>query len=243
MQPDITQYRSFYDGRLGTIARRLVRARLRAMWPRVDGLTIVGLGYATPYLAPFVDTARVVACMPAEQGAVAWPRSGRNRVALADDTNLPFDDSSIDRAILIHSLETSEVWRSLLRQVWRMLRPDGRILIVAPNRRSLWSFMGETPFGDGHPYSRGQLQRRLTEAMFVPEAWDGALYGPPARWRMVMRTGRAWERLGRALYPGIPGVWLVEATKSMYAPAAGATPTANRRTRLTAAGARLTRTS
>ncbi|MCC6918541.1 MAG: class I SAM-dependent methyltransferase [Alphaproteobacteria bacterium] len=244
MQPDISQYRAFYDARLGTISRRLIRARLRAIWPRVDGLTIVGLGYATPYLAPFVDTANVVACMPAEGGAVAWPRAGRNRVALGDDTNLPFDDASIDRVILIHSLETSEVWRSLLRQVWRMLRPDGRLIVVAPNRRGLWSFLGDTPFADGHPYSRGQLQRRLGEAMFLPERWEGALYGPPARWSFVMRTGRAWERLGRTLYPGIPGVWIVEASKAMYAPAAPARPNASRRPRLAPAAARqLTRTS
>jgi len=243
MQPDITQYRSFYDARLGTIARRLIRARLRALWPHVDGMTIVGLGYATPYLAPFVDTAQVVACMPAEQGAVAWPRSGRNRVALADDTNLPFDDGSIDRAILIHSLETSEVWRSLLRQTWRMLKPDGRLIVVVPNRRGLWSLTGDTPFADGHPYSRGQLQRLLAEAMFLPETWEGALYGPPARWRFIMRTGRAWERMGRTLYPRLPGVWIVEASKTMYVPAAGATPTTSRRARLAPATAQLTRTS
>jgi SAM-dependent methyltransferase len=241
MHPDIAQYRAFYDARLGTIARRLVRRRLRLLWPDVKGLTVLGLGYATPYLAPFVDeAAAVIACMPAEQGAVPWPRSGKNRVALADDTNLPFADGSIDRIVVIHGLETSEVWRTLLRQIWRILKPDGRLIVVAPNRRGMWAAFGDTPYGHGHAYSRGQLERLLGEALFRPERWERALYGPPVHLRFVMRTGKAWERFGRAVYPRMPGIWLVEATKAMYAPAAGATPQAVRRTALVTAPARMT---
>lgn len=233
MRPDIGQFRAFYDSRLGTIARVLVRRRLRALWPQVDGLTIVGLGYATPYLGPFVDeAARVVAAMPAEQGAVAWPRSGRNKVALADDTNLPFDDGSVDRVIVVHGLETSEVWRALLRQIWRVLRPDGRLIVVTPNRSGLWSSFGDTPFGHGHPYSRGQLERLLGEALFLPESWEAALYGPPTKARWLMRNGKMWERTGRALWRRMPGLWIAECSKTMYAPSVGATPTPARRAAL-----------
>lgn len=230
MHPDIAQFRAFYDSRLGTIARRLVRRRLRELWPNVKGMTVLGLGYATPYLAPFVDeAAAVVACMPAEQGAAPWPRSGRNRVALADDTNLPFGDGTVDRVIIIHGLETSEVWRTLLRQVWRVLKPDGRLIVVAPNRRGLWSAFGDTPYGQGHAYSRGQLERLLSEALFGAERWADALYGPPSQSKLIMRTGRGWERLGRMLYRGMPGLWIAEGAKAMYAPAAPAKPNATAR--------------
>lgn len=242
MRPDIAQFRAFYDSRLGTIARVLVRRRLRLIWPQVSGLSIVGLGYATPYLGPFVDeAASVVAAMPAEQGAASWPRSGLNKVALADDTNLPFEDGSVDRVILIHGLEQSAAWRGLLRQIWRILKPDGRLIVVAPNRGGLWAAFGDTPFGHGHPYSRGQLERLLGDALFLPENWDGALYGPPSRMRWLMRNGRMWERVGRALWRRIPGLWIAECSKTMYAPSLGSTPSAARRPAL--AGARVTRTS
>lgn len=230
MRPDIAQFRAFYDSRLGTIARVLVRRRLRALWPRVQGLTIAGLGYATPYLGPFVDeAATVVAVMPAEQGAVGWPRSGRNRVALADDTNLPLEDGSLDRVILVHGLETSDVWRGLLRQIWRALKPDGRLIVVAPNRGGLWAAFGDTPFNHGHPYSRGQLNRLLNEAMFLPETWDSVLYGPPSKARWIMRNGKVWERIGRLFWRRMPGLWIAECSKTMYAPSMGATPTPARR--------------
>lgn len=229
MRTDIAQFRAFYDSRLGTIARRLVRRRLRLVWPNVKGMAVVGIGYATPYLAPFVDEAsHVVASMPAEQGAVAWPRAGPNRVTLADDTNLPFDDGAIDRVVVIHGLETSEVWRTLLRQIWRILKPDGRLIVVVPNRRGMWASMGDTPYGQGRPYSRGQMERLLGDSLFLAERWEGALYGPPVRARLVMRTGRAWERFGRFLYPGMPGVWIIEASKAMYAPAVPPAPASTR---------------
>ncbi len=237
MRPDIAQFRAFYDSRLGTIARVLVRRRLRALWPQVGGLTMVGLGYATPYLGPFVDeAASVVAAMPADQGAVAWPRSGLNKVALADDTNLPFEDGSVDRVILIHGLESSAAWRGLLRQIWRILKPDGRLIVVVPNRGGMWAAFGDTPYGHGHPYSRGQLERLLGEALFLPEAWDGALYGPPSRMRWLMRNGRMWERVGRSLWRRMPGLWIVECTRTMYAPSFGATPTVARRPSLARPG-------
>jgi SAM-dependent methyltransferase len=241
MRPDIAQFRAFYDSRLGTIARVLLRRRLRALWPRVSGLSILGLGYATPYLGPFVDDATsIIAAMPAEQGAAAWPRSGRNRVALADEMSLPFEDGSIDRVILIHGLETSDAWRVMLRQIWRVLKPDGRLIVVAPNRRGMWSAFGDTPFGHGHPYSRGQLDRLLTDAMFLPEVWDSVLYGPPSQTRWVMRNGRFWERLGRLLWPRMPGLWIAECSKTMYVPSVNATPTTARRPALAPVVSRMT---
>ncbi len=222
MHPDLSIFRQFYDSRLGTIARRLVRRRLRMIWPDVKGLDVAGLGYATPYLAPFVgEAARVIALMPAQQGAAVWPRQGPSCVALVHETDLPLDDGSIDRVLLVHGLETSEVWRTQLRQIWRVLRPDGRLLIVAPNRRSLWSASTRTPFGYGHPYSRGQLDRLVRDAMFTPERFDEVIYGPPVNSALVMRTGRIWERMGRVVLRGSAGLLIVEATKAMLAPTGG----------------------
>lgn len=244
MRPDIAQFRTFYDSRLGTIARILVRRRLRALWPNVAGQIVLGLGYATPYLAPFVDeAAAVIAAMPAEQGAAAWPRSGRNRVALADETALPFEDGALDRVIVIHGLEASDSARVMLRQIWRVLKPDGRLIVVTPNRRGMWSAFGDTPFAHGHPYSRGQLERLLAGAMFLPEQWDAALYGPPSRARWIMRNGKFWESLGRALWRGMPGLLIAECSKTMYAPSVNATPTVARRPALAKAAARMTPSS
>ena len=49
-----------------------------------------------------------------------------------------------------------------------MLAPGGRLVIVVPNRRGVWARFEHTPFGNGRPFSRGQLTSLLREANFTP---------------------------------------------------------------------------
>jgi SAM-dependent methyltransferase len=180
----------------------------------------LGYGFAVPYLRPYLaDAERVVALMPAQQGVVAWP-SGRPLTVLGDEDALPFPDAFFHRVLVVHGLEGADATRPLLRQLWRVLAPEGRLLLVVPNRASLWAQLERSPFAVGRPFSRGELDRLLRGALFEPLRWDRALYLPPLRGRRLVRTGNAWERILRRLMPGLSGVHLVEAGKSLY----GATP-------------------
>ena len=53
MWTDAVDLRDFYASSLGQVARRMIRRRLRALWPDVSGESVLGLGYATPYLNGF----------------------------------------------------------------------------------------------------------------------------------------------------------------------------------------------
>jgi SAM-dependent methyltransferase len=155
--------------------------------------------------------------MPAELGAIPWPEQDQSLTALVEETELPLDDESADRLLLIHMLEWSEKSRELLRELWRVLKPNGRLLMIVPNRRGLWARVDTTPFGYGSPFSRTQLNKLLKESSFSPEDWDYALYMPPFNWRILLRWPVFWERLGLVLWPTFSGVILVEATKQVYA--------------------------
>ena len=61
------------------------------------------------------------------------------------------------------------------------------------------------------------MDRLLRDTMFVPERWDTALHLPPINARRLVRSGNAWERTGKMLWPRLAGVHVVDATKSMYA--------------------------
>lgn len=218
MHLDVVEYRKFYDSPLGHVALRMIRKRLRAMWPDTKGQTILGLGYATPYLGPFrADAERVIAFMPGPQGVAHWPRGGAGLTALAEEDNLPLPDSCIDRVILAHAVENTEMLRAMLRQVWRVVAPAGRVIVIAPNRASLWTQFETTPFSHGRPFTRFQLERTLTEAMFTPVAWDRALCLPPLKWRWTLRYGQVLENMGQSLWPRFAGVVLADATKQVYA--------------------------
>ena len=219
MRPDVEEVRNFYQTQLGVVARRLLVHRIRALWPDVRGQTVLGLGYAAPFMRPFLQEARrVIAVMPEDQGAVNWPAEGPSRVILANETALPLRDASVDRVLAVHSLEMAGSPRPLLREIWRVLAPEGRVLLVVPNRRGLWARFDNTPFGHGRPYSRGQLERLLASAMFASSGWTPMLFMPPLGWRVVMKTAIGWERAGSYAWPRFCGVLAVEAQKHLYAP-------------------------
>ncbi|MPY69447.1 MAG: methyltransferase domain-containing protein [Alphaproteobacteria bacterium] len=230
MWNDAVDLRDFYRTSLGQMARRIIRARIRAMWPDVSRMTVLGLGYATPYLLPFADEAeRVLATMPAQQGVLHWPVEGPGRVALADETELPLPDVSVDRVLLVHGLECSEQLRPMLREIWRILADGGRVLCVVPNRRGIWARLDRTPFGHGHPYTPSQLSRLLRDTLFTPTQTAAALFVPPSRSRMMIASAPAWEQIGPRWFQTVAGVLLVEAGKQIYAATPEIAPARGRR--------------
>ena len=83
MWTDVLDLNDFYRSTLGQMTVRLLRARLREVWPSVRGETVLGLGYATPFLRPFMEEAgRVLAFMPAQQGVTRGPREGLNHTEI-----------------------------------------------------------------------------------------------------------------------------------------------------------------
>jgi len=219
MYVDVTELRDFYARPLGAAVRRLIGHRIRARWRNVAGRTVVGLGFAAPYLGAYRGEAlRLGAFMPAAQGALVWPRTGNTQSILVDEQALPVFDNSVDFLLATHCLEGAVHVRPLLQEMWRVLAPEGRLLMVVPNRRSVWARMETTPFGHGRPYTRGQLEALLTEAMFRPSNWGWALHMPPIERQVIQRSAIAFERIGTRIWPGIGGVIIVEARKELSAP-------------------------
>ena len=98
-----------------------------------------------------------------------------------------------------------------------MLSSNGRLLVIAPNRRGIWARLEHTPFGYGRPYTLSQLSQFLRETLFKPVSGSGALYIPPAKSRMIISSAPAWEKLGKRWFPAVGGVVSVEAEKEIYA--------------------------
>ena len=218
MWNDVVDLRDFYASSLGTAAQRIIGRRIRDIWPNTKGTNVLGLGYATPFLNLFrAEASRVVAAMPARQGVLHWPLEGKGLTTLCHERELPLDDLSMDRVLLVHALESTEQIRPLLRDVWRVMSGSGRLLVVVPNRRGLWSRFERTPYGHGQPYSPFQISRLLRENLFTPLQSYSALYIPPVHSRMILAAAPAWEKIGEKVFSTFSGVVLVEASKQLYA--------------------------
>lgn len=196
----------------------MVRSKLRLLWPDTSGLRVLGLGFATPYLSMFRGEAeRVLAAMPAGQGVMHWPLRERSLTMLADETDLPLPDLSMDRVLIVHALECTEQVRPMLREAWRVLADSGRLIVVVPNRRGLWARFESTPLGFGRPYSRAQMSRLLRDNMFMPVEQTRALFVPPVDLAILQGSAAAWEKIGGRLFPAAAGVIITESVKQMYA--------------------------
>jgi SAM-dependent methyltransferase len=97
-----------------------------------------------------------------QRGSVDQGHS-RTAALLTDFCALPFPSSSLDLVVLPHTLEFSADPHATLREVQRVLVPEGRVVICGLNPASLW----------GLRQGRGRLFQRLGGgALFLPEGGD-----------------------------------------------------------------------
>lgn len=217
MTADVRRLIGFYKSPLGKLARVLVREEILRLTGRVDGQRVLGLGFATPYLRFALDRSeRVLAFMPARQGASAWPREGPSHTVLCDPMEMPLTDAAVDVIIAVHAFEHVADAEELMRELWRIAAPNARLVVVVPKRRGLWAGTDNTPFGEGHPFSRPQMERLLRAHSFVPVAWREALYLPPSQRPLVLKSARFFERAGRLFGPALAGVICVVAKKELF---------------------------
>ena len=190
----------------GREAARLLTSAVRPLLGGSTTTRLLALGQTAPVLTRLHGLRHERVAMIVEQPQ-RWPMTVPSRSAVADPERLPFADALFDDAVLIHALELVERPRVVLRELWRVLSPAGRLVLVVPNRAGVWARVEALPFGRGHPYGRSALTRLLDDAMFEIEHWSTALAAPPvARLRWLEGT------LAR-FAPTLGGVHVVGARK------------------------------
>jgi SAM-dependent methyltransferase len=219
---DVVELREFYASPLGNATRRLISTRLRPRLGQLQDATVMGLGFASPYLDEFADDVpSSFSFMLARQGVIHWPPHDKVKSALVDEYDLPLVESAVDLALVVHGLELTNSPIEMLQEIWRVMAPQGRLVLVVPNRRGLWASFDSSPFGYGQPFSRTQLGGLLKEAQFSAQSWTYALQMPPVSRSFVLKSAGAIERVGEWLAPRLSGVIIVEAVKQVYAFSSG----------------------
>ena len=171
------------------------------------------------------EAERVVAVMPAQQGVVALAGRSRRSSRSARKMRCPFPMRCSTGSWSSTASKAPMRCVRCMRQLWRVLAPEGRILIVAPNRTSLWAQLERSPFANGTavPSRRARPAAARVDvrtAAMGSRAVRTAAPRPAAdRQRHGMGTARA-----AGCGPRLGGVHLVEATKSLYAPVADRRP-------------------
>lgn len=130
-----------------------------------------------------------------------------------DAEELPFASQSLDLVVLPHVLEFAAHPHQLLREVERVLVPDGSVVIAGFNPYSLWGMrrafagnMGEAPW-QGQYFSVPRLKDWLTLLSFETHAGSFGCYAPPVvseawlrRWSFMDAAGDRWWHFAGGAY-------------------------------------------
>ena len=213
MYPDVTNIYHWYKTPMGGVAEHLIAAKMSKVMGSIqsNGYVLV-IGYVEPF-ANLWDGATVFWAAPAQMGGYPWPEGEYSRTVMVKDETLPFADNMFDAVVIAHSLEFTSSAKGLLEETKRILRPSGKVVVVAPNRLSLWARREGSPFAMGSPYSLGQLKRLLTCVDLVPKSYCNALYFPPFKFKFILKAAKVWEKIGSFCFSAIGGVVIVRAEK------------------------------
>jgi SAM-dependent methyltransferase len=131
---------------------------------------------------------------------------------LCDATALPFASNSTDLVVLPHVLEFSDEPHQILREVERILIPEGQVIVVGFNPRSLWGIKrkidrsGEFPW-NGSYLSLNRLKDWLQLLGFEVDRGQLGCYVPPVdqlkwlqNWRFIENASDRWWNFSGGVY-------------------------------------------
>ena len=223
MLPSSYDLKEYYNTPQGRGVANMLLRRFGLWWPDdvLKGDIMIGSGYAPPYLDTCHGPKALYAVLSGQMGGVAWPSGGPGRCVLADRGVWPLPGSSVDYILMIHELEYAEDPTQVLDEAWRVLKPEGRLMLVVPNRTGLWARAEKTPFGHGRPFTSTQLHNLLRDQNFALERMTGALLAPPTRSITFTQNISPVIEKCAPIASALCGVIVAEATKRLYSPIRG----------------------
>lgn len=138
----------------------------------------------------------------------------------AKTDQLPIDAESIDLVLVAHALEFSNNAWGILQEAHRVLKPEGKIIVLGFNQWSLWQawklFLDKKRFPwCGHFYSAGKIKRKLCALDFEIEWQQTLCFRPPIYDTKIASNLLFLETWGQIMLPNCGGVFCVVATKNV----------------------------
>jgi len=148
--------------------------------------------------------------------------AGRPANLLGDAHHLPLAGNSVDLVVLPHTLEFAEDPHQILREVERVLVPEGQVLISGFNPFSLWGINRRLAGRDAAFPWRGQYfsVRRLKDLLQVlsieTQAGCFGCYSPAVRQEKWLRRWHFLELAGDRWWPIFGSVYLLLGIKRQH---------------------------
>lgn len=141
---------------------------------------------------------------------------------LGDAHHLPLAGSSVDLVVLPHTLEFADDPHQILREVERVLVPEGQVLISGFNPFSLWGIRRRLAGRDaafpwcGQYFSVRRLKDLLQLLSFESQAGCFGRYSPAVRQEQWLRRWHFLELAGDRWWPIFGSVYLLQGIKRQH---------------------------
>ncbi len=206
--------RAWFRGMPGRMLRAEARKHLDQLLPGLFGYHLVQVGSvgddAELQLTSRVNHRVLQDCQ--SDGDAGQP----GLLARADA--LPYAESSVDVLLLPHVLEFEQAPHEVLREAWRVLVPEGHVLVVGFNPWSLWGLSRllhrrrGTPWG-GRFFAQTRIRDWLALLGFQVVALHHFGFRPPLRSEALLRRLAWLERVGARWWPPLGGGYVLVARK------------------------------
>ncbi|MFV9875495.1 MAG: methyltransferase domain-containing protein [Rickettsiales endosymbiont of Dermacentor nuttalli] len=219
----ILRLNNFYAGDKGQKTYKCINNAISTFWHNIKNEKILGIGYTSIYIQNFLNNYLISAnpFYPYTDSNILGEYIRNNNTNIMDcaiqEDALPFSNNAINRIMLIHCIEYSSNIHQLMKEVWRILIPGGKLLIVVPNKFSILSYVETDFFKRCNSFSIGQLYNLLYEHMFVPISTSSALFGVSNLYSTLLPFHSILEHTGQKSLLPFGGLLLIESTKLMYA--------------------------
>lgn len=143
---------------------------------------------------------------------------------VTDFDALPFEAGSLDLLLLPHTLETAADPHHRLREAHRVLRPEGRLMVLGLNPTSLWGLRQRAFAWWGGPFLPQQgefldywrLRDWLKLLGFELEAARFGCWRPPLQREAWLARWGFMDRLGATWWPVFGAVYFLQAIKRVH---------------------------
>ncbi len=180
--------------------------------PRINALRASRMPGKWLTSTAFPVAEKVIKTVPPEHMPVA---------ILLDFAELPFASESVDLVILPHVLEFAAEPHQILREVERILIPEGRVIICGFNRTSLWGARQMAGRVTGHHFlpeegefiSATRMKDWLKLLNMEVKHTDFGCFVPPYRTDKWLQRFRFMEEFGERWWPYFGSVYMIQAIK------------------------------